>query len=230
MKIYAYLRVSTGKQVEKGASLLDQQTECEKWAENKGAHLEGIFSDNGVSGGLELSKRPELRKAIAFLKKDDVLLVSKRDRLGRDVFNTMTIEKEIKRRKATLVSMAGEGSEDDGPSSDLTKGLIDTVSQYERAKICQRVRQAMQAKKSRNEFLGRTPFGHRLCSDGIHLEKDEAEQAALEQIKGLIKRRFSSRKLCAEMNRRKIFNRGGLQWSQSSSQRLMKKIKAEKNS
>ena len=44
----------------------------------------------------------------------------------------------------------------------------------------------MQHKASQGQYTGgRVPFGHRLASDGEHLEPDPAEQAILAEARGL---------------------------------------------
>jgi hypothetical protein len=53
-----------------------------------------------------------------------VLLVAKRDRLGRDVLNVAMIERLLERKCARVVSAAGEGTEDDGPTSILMRQII----------------------------------------------------------------------------------------------------------
>jgi len=50
-----------------------------------GAEMVRVFVDAGTSGRLGIEHRPVLLDAVGTLKRGDVLLVAKRDRLGRDV-------------------------------------------------------------------------------------------------------------------------------------------------
>jgi DNA invertase Pin-like site-specific DNA recombinase len=68
---------------------------------------------------------PGADQAIVALKRGDVLLVAKRDRLGRDVYEVLGIQRLIARRGARVVSAAGEGTDADSPSDVLMRGLID---------------------------------------------------------------------------------------------------------
>ena len=56
----------------------------------------GVFSDEGVSGTADLDKRTGLLAALAALSKDVVLLVAKRDRIGRDVLLIKTVERMVR--------------------------------------------------------------------------------------------------------------------------------------
>lgn len=58
------------------------------------------FVDAGTSGSLAIEDRPVLLDAVTALKRGDVLLVAKRDRLGRDVIAVAMIERLIAKRGA----------------------------------------------------------------------------------------------------------------------------------
>src|SRR5437764_1306819 len=96
----------------------------------------------------------------------DLLLVAKRDRLGRDVIEVAMIERLITKRGARIVSAAGEGTENDDPSGILMRRLIDSFAEYERLIIRARTRAALAAKRRRGERISRfAPFGYQLASD-----------------------------------------------------------------
>lgn len=84
MQAVAYLRVSTDEQADSRAGLEAQADSCRRYASGLGAELIGPFADEGVGGASGLDKRPGLLQAIGELQKGDILLVAKRDRLGRD--------------------------------------------------------------------------------------------------------------------------------------------------
>lgn len=227
MKVYAYLRVSTDKQVDSGAGLSAQLNSISLYASQKGMLIESVFSDDGIGGGTETTERPGLTLALEALKKDDILLVAQRDRLARDMDIIRSIEKEIERRKAKLISTAGEGTEThDIKSALIQKTFADLRAQLERMDISDRTRRAMQAKKAKGERVGHIPFGYRLAADGIHIEEDEQEQSIVNQIKELMKQGLSTRKLAEELNARGAFNRGGAKWNHASIHRAMTKIAA----
>src|SRR4051812_44658006 len=101
-----YRRVSTAEQVGSGLGLDAQQTAIAAAATRVGLPLEETFTDSGLSGGLPLEQRPALLVALDRLGKGDVLIVAKRDRLGRDVLNVCLIQKLVERKGARIVSAA----------------------------------------------------------------------------------------------------------------------------
>ena len=77
-----YTRVSTQDQAESGLGLEAQETECRKYAARFEWEVVNLFTDSGISGAADLDKRPELLNALAELKRGDVFLVYKLDRLS----------------------------------------------------------------------------------------------------------------------------------------------------
>ncbi len=226
MKIYAYLRVSTDQQADSGAGLAAQIDACKKWATQQNNSLAGVFTDEEISGSTGLDKRPALMEAINLLEKGDVLLVAKRDRLGRDPIAVAMIEAAVQRKHAKTLSSSGEGTENDDPSSILMRRMIDAFAEFERNIITGRTKAAMQAKKARGERVGHIPFGSCLSEDGICLKEDTQEQSILSQIRELKKQGLSTRTIADEMNKREAFNRGGAKWNHASIHRAMTKLAA----
>lgn len=124
--------------------------------------------DAGVSGGLALEHRPALLAALDAIGGGDVLLIAKRDRLGRSVLNVAMIERLVERKGARIVSAAGEGTDDDGPTSVLMRQIVDSFAQYERAVIRSRTRAAMAAKKRRGERAGHNSLRLATCGRRAH--------------------------------------------------------------
>lgn len=179
-KAVVYCRVSTDDQVESGAGLDAQLDACRSWCERHGHELAGPFVElEGVSGATPLEKRIRLVEAVDQLGPGDVLLISKRDRLARDPIVAATIEALIKRKKARVVSAAGEGSDDDEPGSVLMRRMVDAFAEYERLIIGARTRAALAAKKRRGERTGRVPFGKRLDVDDPRRSRTSGEPVAL---------------------------------------------------
>jgi site-specific DNA recombinase len=228
MKVYAYLRVSTDQQAESGAGLAAQQDACNKWATVHKVQIEQIFTEEGISGALGLDQRPALMGLISVLRKGDVLLVAKWDRVGREELSVAFIEKAVRDRGAKIVSAAGEGTEDsDELSGFLMRKMAKLFAEYERMLIKTRTKSAMQAKKARGERVGHIPFGHQLAEDGEHLERNPEEQAILQQIVELRRNGLSTRQIAAEMNSRGAFNRGQALWNHASMHRVMSRAVLE---
>src|SRR3984893_17393390 len=79
-----YCRVSTGKQA---ASIEAQEAQLKK------AGCEIVYKDENESGGKR--NRPQLNKALEHIRKGDVLVVWKLDRLSRSMIDLLTILKKV---------------------------------------------------------------------------------------------------------------------------------------
>jgi DNA invertase Pin-like site-specific DNA recombinase len=221
MRAVAYLRVSTDEQ---SIGLKAQLDACQAHATRLGWELAGPFSDEDVGGAVGLERRPALLDALADLGEGDVLLIGKRDRLGRDPMVIAMIEAAVRRRGGRIVSAAGEGTDDDSPSSILMRRMVDAFAEYERLIIKARTRSALAAKKRRGERTGGVPFGHDLAEDGIALVENPGELEALATIRRLKAEGLSLRAIAAELDRLGIPpKRGGPRWKHSAVQKLLQR-------
>lgn len=217
MKYVVYLRVSTDQQ---GLGLDAQREICNRYISRSPAIKIIEFVDEGFSGALEMDKRPGLLSAIAELDKGSVLLVAKRDRIGRDPIINAMIERAVERKKAKLISASGDVSEGNDPSSILMRRMIDSFSEYERLIIGARTKAALQVKKNKGERTGHIPYGYKLSEDGIHLEKEDSEQKILLNIKQLKEKRYSLRAIANTLNIQRKYNRKGTYWTHVSIKRV----------
>lgn len=161
-----YVRVSTEEQADSGLGLEAQRAAIRSAAERMGLDIVEWFSDEGVSGG-KIDGRFGLLAAIDAMKRGYVLIVSRRDRLARDSMLACWIEKEIAKRQGRIVSVAGEGTESDDPTSVLMRRIIDAFAEYERLMIGARTKAALRVKARRGERVGRhATYGYRLDANG----------------------------------------------------------------
>jgi DNA invertase Pin-like site-specific DNA recombinase len=223
MNVFGYLRVSTDQQAESGLGLEAQEKAIKDYAKKHGHTISQIFRDEGIGGAAQLDERTGLMEALNNLEKGDMLLVAKRDRLARGD-NMALIQMAVNKKKAKIISAAGEGTEgdQDDPMSYMMRGMTDLFAGFERLLIKSRTKAALQAKKSRGERVGHIPFGYKLAEDGIHLEIDELEQGILRQLKELRSEGMSIRNIASEMNNRGAFNRGNSTWNHASAHRILK--------
>jgi DNA invertase Pin-like site-specific DNA recombinase len=171
----AYIRVSTeeqhlGPEAQRGA--------IERWASTENIEVVDWFIDKGTSGAVAHKNRPVLRAAFIRLVElqAGVFVVSKRDRLARDVIVASSFQRVVEGVGARLLSADGAGNSS-GPEGVLVQGMHDLFAQHERLLIQARTRAALAVKKARGERLGSIPIGFR--ADGKMLVPDEFEQAAI---------------------------------------------------
>lgn len=212
MNTVIYSRVSTDEQAETGAGLNAQADACRAFVQQQGWIIAGQFADEGISGTADLEKRTGLMAAIEALGKGDVLLVSKRDRLDRDVVLVKMIERLVAKRKASLHAL--NGAVGDSPEAQFMNGILDLSSAYEVALIRARTKAALQAKKIRGEGMGKLPYGFTVADDGVQVVPCPPEQQVLQRIARLRQEGYSLRQVAVLLNAASRFNRHGRRWNQ----------------
>jgi len=221
MHAIAYLRVSTDDQSESGNGINSQLDACRQWAKKNGVQLASQQQDD-VSGKYGLDRRPGLLAALSDLSKGDVLIVAKRDRIGRDPIVVAMIEAAIARKGAKLVSVAGEGTEGDGPTDILMRRMVDAFAEYERLVIGARTKAALQSKINRGERCGEVRFGYDLDVDGVTLVANPKEQEVIEIIGALKSSGLSLRKIADELTSRRIATKKGKRkWTHTAVNRIL---------
>lgn len=178
MKAIAYLRVSTDRQGDSGAGLDAQRAAITAYAAQHGIEIVR-FEQDILSGAKGIEHRLGLASAIASIHKGYALLIAKRDRLGRDQFLSMSLERLIQKKGGVILSADGLGNGDSAGDKFL-KSILDAASTFERDLIRARTRAAMQAKRLNGDFLGKCPFGYQVI-DG-KLIADANEQAVIAKI------------------------------------------------
>lgn len=236
MRAIIAARVSTDDQAESGNGINAQLDACRAWAARQGCPVVGPFLDEGISGAAPLDKRPGLLLALAEVGKGDVLLVAKRDRLGRDVVIVATIEAMVRARGGRVISAAGEGTEGDAPADALMRMLIDSFAVYERLVIKARTKAALDAKARRGERTGKVPIGRLLVDDGrrskagrpLALIESLAELATIDLIRELRSQGLGPRPIARELTARGIPTKeGGALWAHTTIIRILKRLDAE---
>lgn len=151
MAVYAYLRVSTGKQDSD-----NQRVGVDALAERMHLHIDQYIEDEGVSGTKEPEKR-ELGKLLKMLKPGDVLLAGEISRLGRSLFMVMRIL-EYCMEHSVRVLTAKDGYElGDNIQSKVLAFAFGLAAEIERNMISQRTAEALRLRKANGVRLGRPP-------------------------------------------------------------------------
>jgi len=215
IRVVIYLRVSSEEQAQNMHGLHAQEDAARAYAARMGWEVIGVFTDAAVSGSLGLEDRPAMLDAIAALKRGGVFLVSKRDRIGRlDPMAMAMIEAAVRRCGARIASAAGEGTENDDPSSVLMRRMVDAFAEYERLIIGARTKAALQAKTRRGEKTGgQAPYGYELGADGKTLVSCQSEQEVINVVRELRGQGETLQGIAAALNSRGIQRRGGGQWA-----------------
>lgn len=217
----ASLRVSTDEQ-RLGPEA--QRAAIEAWAGREGVRVAAWFTDDGVSGGSDLVDRPGLMAAIAALSEHraGILVVAKRDRLARDVYVALTLERVVAAAGARVACADGVAN-GDTPADAFLRTILDGAAAYERALIRARTKAALQAKKARGERVGMVPFGYVLAPDGKTVLESAADQQVIRLVADLRKRGHSIRRIVVECVQAGITARTGRPMSKTQVERLLRR-------
>lgn len=221
MKAIGYVRVSTDKQAEHGVSLEAQEAKVRAMAVVHGAELLEMIVDGGESA--KSLQRPGMQRLLALVdaKKIDAVIVAKLDRLTRSVKDLCSLLELFEKKNVALISVA-ESLDTGSAAGRLVITIMAAVSQWEREAIGERTRDAMSHKRRNGERVGNISYGYRLAGDGEHVEPDDAEQAAIAEIRSLRSAGTTLRGIAAALNHRAFRTRRGTAWRLESVARVVK--------
>lgn len=151
-----YRRVSTAEQAASGAGLDAQFATTKAEATRRGWTIIDTYTDEGLSGSLDVDARPGLAAAVNAIEsgKASILLVAKSDRLARSLHALTGLM--LRADKAGWSLAAADGSIDTStPAGRFQTQIMGGVAELERAMISQRTKDALAAKKAAGVRLGR---------------------------------------------------------------------------
>ncbi|MBM7070358.1 recombinase family protein, partial [Actibacterium sp. 188UL27-1] len=100
--------------------------------------------------------RLELHKLIDHLRPEDVVIVTKYDRLSRSLQDLLTIVELIRKKGAGFRSLA-EDIDTTTPAGRLVFHVFASIAQFERERISERTREGLAAARQRGRVGGRPP-------------------------------------------------------------------------
>ena len=148
-RVFAYVRVSTT-----GQTTENQIREIEA----AGFHIEPrrIITET-VSGASAIEQRKGFMKLLDKLDQDDVLIVTKMDRLGR---NAMDVKATVDRLGAAGVRvhcLQLGGADLTSAAGKMLMGMVNTFAEFERDLLIERTQAGLARAKASGKQLGRTP-------------------------------------------------------------------------
>jgi DNA invertase Pin-like site-specific DNA recombinase len=189
-----------------------------------------VFTDEGVSGGAELERRPALQDALDAMAEHgaSILVAAKRDRLARDTMLAAMLERLVSRKGGRIVTADGVSSEQT-PEGQLMRTMVDAFAAYERALIRSRTSAALRAKRARGEKCSNhSHYG--VKAEGARLVANGDELAAVRRILDLRADGVSFRGVVAAMNAAAATDQRmrprGVRWHLSTVQRIVARYEA----
>lgn len=148
-RTFIYARVSTSEQ---HADNQIHEIEAAGFSVN-----ERRIVTESISGSVAASERPQFARLLDRLEPDDVLIVTKLDRLGR---NAMDVRSTVERLAADGVRvhcLALGGVDLTSPAGKMTMGVLTAVAEFERDLLIERTHAGMARARSEGKVMGRPP-------------------------------------------------------------------------
>lgn len=225
MKLVAYLRVSTDKQVEEGLGLPVQRAGIKAWAKANGHRIAAWYSDEGISGSNGVDTRVGLLDALAALKDGEAagLVVYRLDRLARNLTVQETTLAAVWAMGSTVFSVdLGEVPRDDpdDPMKTALRQMIGVFAQLERGMIAARLRAGKRMKAERGGYAGGRPRYGFDAVDG-ELRPNPAEQEVIATARRMAGDGLSLRQIAAALTEEGHRPKAGAVWHPLQVARLL---------
>ena len=145
--LIGYARVSKSD----NSQVLDLQIDA---LVNSGVKEENIYSDK-ISGSKD--ERPGLENCLKALREDDILVVYKLDRLGRNLKHLIQTVEDLTKRKIGFKVLSGQGVNIDTttPAGKMIFSIFGALAEFERELIRERTIAGIQAARARGRMGGR---------------------------------------------------------------------------
>ncbi|MGZ9710447.1 recombinase family protein [Glaciimonas sp. GNP009] len=146
MSIFAYSRVST-----KDQTTANQTLDIEK----AGYKVDYWFADEGVSGKVSASQRPQFKALLGQIREGETLVVSKLDRLGRDAQDVGATIKDLAKRKIVVIVLQLGTLDLASPAGKLMLTMLAAIAEMERDLLVERTQSGLARAKAEGKVLGR---------------------------------------------------------------------------
>ncbi|MGO7484629.1 recombinase family protein [Rhizobium ruizarguesonis] len=102
------------------------------------------------------NNRPELERALEFVREGDVLVVTKLDRLARSVADLVAITAALK-EKGVELRILTMNLDTATPTGKLMLNLLGSIAEFERELMLERQREGIAKAKAEGKYKGRAP-------------------------------------------------------------------------
>lgn len=117
------------------------------------------------------TKRPELERAIDYVREGDTLVVTKLDRLARSMTHLTEITGKLKAKGVELKVLA-LNLDTSTPTGKLMLNLLGSIAEFERELMLERQREGIAKAKAEGKYHGRVPTARRKTDDILRLKAE----------------------------------------------------------
>lgn len=219
MRTFIYTRVSGQGQVDNGQGLDIQEDECRGYAGRQGWDVAQVFREEGVSGTKPAHERPALTDLLAEVDDGDVVLVSRLDRLARQLTTQEAVLAAVWGRGATVHAVdQGEVLQDDpdDPMRTAMRQMAGVFAELDRAMVVKRLRDGRRRKAATGgKGVGRWPYGWTAGGEAV-----EEEQNVLRYVQALRAEGHTWQQVANRLNNRGWHQRNGRAWTVANLSKL----------
>lgn len=146
MATFGYGRVSTKEQTTE-----NQRREIEA----AGYQVEYWYADEGVSGKVSATQRPQFAKMLDQIRDGETLVVTKLDRLGRDAQDVGSTIKMLAARRIEVIVLQLGKLDLTSAAGKLMLTMLAAVAEMERDLLVERTQSGLARAKAEGKILGR---------------------------------------------------------------------------
>lgn len=174
---YGYARTSTDDQV---AGLAAQVEALEKAGARK------VYREHASAVG----EREQLDRLMDRLEEGDTLMVTKMDRLARNVRQLLAIVEDLEARSVSLriLDFNGETMDTKSPTGKLMLQMFGAFAEFERAMMLERQRPGIERAKAAGKYTGRKPTAMNQRARIKALDDDGMTRIAIARTLGISER------------------------------------------
>lgn len=146
-RVFAYCRVST----------TDQTTENQVFEITAAGFAlnERRIVEETISGSIPAEQRPGFQRLLDKLEPDDVLVVTKLDRLGRNAMDVRATVEKLAQSGIRVHCLALGGVDLTSPAGKMTMSVIAAVAEFERDLLIERTQAGLALAKASGRAIGR---------------------------------------------------------------------------
>lgn len=147
-------------------STVDQEASFEHQKEELGkAGCQKVFAEQLSAVA---SERPELERAIDYLREGDVLVATRLDRLARSVIDLSTIVERLK-AKGVGLRILGTNIDTTSANGELMLNMLAAFAQFERQLLLERQKVGIARAKAAGRYKGRKPTAREKADEVLEL-------------------------------------------------------------
>jgi site-specific DNA recombinase len=210
MRVATYVRVSTEEQGAKDRyGMKAQMSDIQQLCKRQKYEIVAQYSDMASGSRAD---RPGFQAMIydARLKQWDAIVVSKMDRLSRNLSLMLVTTDDLAKKGIQIISVE-EPTQDDKDNERLFRSIRGAFAEYERAKITGRTKGGRREKSKSGGYSGGRPqWGY--VAQGHKLVVDEEQASTVQQIFRWRAQHLSRGEIARRLNSQGILTRTGKEW------------------